>query len=243
MTAPGPSQGAPRFWVVTPRSDRAHRWLRLLESMGVSAASLDGLAALERSASAEKGGFALVDWDFLSHGPAPILRSLFSRTCGLTVAVFAQEESLFGPAVTQAMEAGAQDFFAASEADDRLAVRLRPHVEACCPRGTGPGVTESGGVRIDGAARGVWVRRPRKGWRPVEKLTRTEFDILELFLSAHGSILSRDFLMDRAWGARSGKVNLETVDKHVASLRKKLGPEGKRIVTVRGQGYRLENPY
>ena len=35
------------------------------------------------------------------------------------------------------------------------------------------------------------------------------------------------------------QLETRTVDVHIAKLRKKLGPQGKMITTVRGQGYRL----
>jgi len=47
--------------------------------------------------------------------------------------------------------------------------------------------------------------------------------------------------MEDIWRERSGHVNLETIDKHVETLRHKLGAYGKNIRTVYGTGYTYKN--
>ena len=72
-------------------------------------------------------------------------------------------------------------------------------------------------------------------------LTPKEFDLLRALVGAHGRVLSREFLLDRVWGyARAGEVESRTVDVHVRRLRVKLGAEGRRILTVKSVGYRLD---
>jgi DNA-binding response OmpR family regulator len=72
---------------------------------------------------------------------------------------------------------------------------------------------------------------------PLE-LTRTEFDLLHLFLRNPGRAFSRSYLLDTVWretyfpGDRS-------VDNAILRLRKKLGSLGDAIETVWGVGYRL----
>ena len=72
-------------------------------------------------------------------------------------------------------------------------------------------------------------------------LTPKEFDLLRALVDAHGRVLSREFLLDRVWGyARAGEVEARTVDVHVRRLRVKLGAEGRRILTIKSVGYRLD---
>ena len=72
-------------------------------------------------------------------------------------------------------------------------------------------------------------------------LTPKEFDLLRALVEARGRVLSREFLLDRVWGyARAGEIESRTVDVHVRRLRVKLGPEGRRILTVKSVGYRLD---
>jgi DNA-binding response OmpR family regulator len=72
-------------------------------------------------------------------------------------------------------------------------------------------------------------------------LTPKEFDLLRALVEARGRVLSREFLLDRVWGyASASEIESRTVDVHVRRLRVKLGPEGRRILTVKSVGYRLD---
>lgn len=72
-------------------------------------------------------------------------------------------------------------------------------------------------------------------------LTVKEFDLLCALLTANGRVLSRDQILERVWGyANAMDIESRTVDVHVRRLREKLGQEQKRIVTVKGIGYRFE---
>jgi len=74
--------------------------------------------------------------------------------------------------------------------------------------------------------------------KPVE-LSSTEFRLLTELMQAKGRVLTRDNLLDRAWG-RDCFVIPRTVDTHVRRLRSKLGAAGDYIETVRGVGYRFK---
>ena len=68
-------------------------------------------------------------------------------------------------------------------------------------------------------------------------LTPTEFKLL-YFLARHPDrVFSREKILDQVWG-HSVHVTDRTVDAHIYSLRKKLGPHGKLISSVIGEGYR-----
>jgi len=72
-------------------------------------------------------------------------------------------------------------------------------------------------------------------------LTPKEFDLLRALVEARGRVLAREFLLDRVWGyARASEIESRTVDVHVRRLRVKLGAEGRRILTVKSVGYRLD---
>ena len=72
-------------------------------------------------------------------------------------------------------------------------------------------------------------------------LTVKEFDLLHLLASNPGRVFSRAYLLDRLWGYEAAEGE-RTVDTHVYRLRLKLeGSEAaKRIVAVRGVGYKFE---
>ena len=71
------------------------------------------------------------------------------------------------------------------------------------------------------------------------ELTYKEYELLRLFLSNIGIVLTRDMIMGAVWDTEyAGETR--TVDMHVKTLRKKLGEAGNLIVTVRNVGYKLE---
>jgi two-component system, OmpR family, alkaline phosphatase synthesis response regulator PhoP len=72
-------------------------------------------------------------------------------------------------------------------------------------------------------------------------LTAKEMDLLKALVQAKGRVLSRDFLLERVWGYdRAVEIESRTVDVHIRRLREKLGVEARRIVTVKGTGYRFD---
>ncbi len=88
-------------------------------------------------------------------------------------------------------------------------------------------------LRIDPASRQVWVDE-----QPVV-LTAIEFDLLRTLAEHHGTVLSREQLLERVWGYDFyGEERV--VDVHIGHIRQKLG-KGRFIVTVRGVGYRFED--
>jgi DNA-binding response OmpR family regulator len=76
-----------------------------------------------------------------------------------------------------------------------------------------------------------------------EELSKLECDLLRHLVRSGGRIVSRDELLQRVWGRNPRRVTTRSVDMAVARLRKKLrdGEDGPaRLVTVRGEGYRLD---
>jgi len=75
----------------------------------------------------------------------------------------------------------------------------------------------------------------RCGGSPV-RLSPTQLRLLAALAQAEGRALSRHELLDQLGEAY---VDERTVDAHVKNLRRRLGPCGEQIETVRGVGYRL----
>jgi DNA-binding response OmpR family regulator len=80
----------------------------------------------------------------------------------------------------------------------------------------------------------------RRG-RSVEALTARELKLLQLFHAHAGEVLSRDRLLNEAWGYHYFGTT-RTLDQVIVQLRRKLGDDGgepRYLLTVHGVGYRL----
>jgi len=133
------------------------------------------------------------------------------------------------------LEIGADDYVVKPFSPKELLARVRAVLRRARPREAGSASLSAGGIVLDTGTYAVTV-----GADPVT-LTPKEFDLLRALLDARGRVLSREFLLDRVWGyARASEIESRTVDVHVRRLRAKLGDEGRRILTVKNVGYRLE---
>lgn len=77
-----------------------------------------------------------------------------------------------------------------------------------------------------------------KRGQPVS-LTLSEFGIIRRLLANRGKVMTRNQLLDDVQNDEAFIVD-RNIDVHIASLRKKLGPNFNWIETVRGVGYRLK---
>ncbi len=74
------------------------------------------------------------------------------------------------------------------------------------------------------------------------RLSNKEFDLLAELMRNRSAVLSRDLILTKVWGY-DYFVDKRTVDVHIRWLREKLEDDPskpRRIVTVRGVGYRFE---
>ena len=78
----------------------------------------------------------------------------------------------------------------------------------------------------------------KKGSQTIQ-VTLSEFGILKRLLSNKGKVLTRNQLLDDIHNDDAFVVD-RNIDVHIASLRKKLGPNFEGIETVRGVGYRFK---
>ncbi len=134
------------------------------------------------------------------------------------------------------LELGADDYvtkpFGVRELRARIAALLRRSQTASAERLLRIGETE---VDLDRA-------EVRRGGR-VTQLTPLEFKLLEVFARNRGRILSRDQLVEGAWGVNTF-VSERVVDNHIGNLRAKIEPDAdhpRYLQNVRGLGYRFDD--
>ncbi|MEO8552679.1 MAG: response regulator transcription factor, partial [Kofleriaceae bacterium] len=76
------------------------------------------------------------------------------------------------------------------------------------------------------------------------ELPSRAFAILKVFAKRPGEVVSRDVLLDEAWGYED-YPNTRTVDNHLVKLRRALEDEPDKprwLVTIHGAGYKLDVP-
>jgi DNA-binding response OmpR family regulator len=76
------------------------------------------------------------------------------------------------------------------------------------------------------------------------ELTRTEFELLAAMVAAPRRVWARDVLLRLVWG-EDWAADEHLVEVHVGNMRRKLGRAAgstSLIRTVRGVGYRMEEP-
>ncbi|GAA4072142.1 MULTISPECIES: response regulator transcription factor [Actinomadura] len=129
----------------------------------------------------------------------------------------------------EGLSIGADDYLAKPFAFVELIARVRAlGRRAAAPL---PPVLERAGITLDPARREV-----QRDGRTVD-LTRKEFAVLEVLLSADGAVVSSEQLLEKAWDEHIDPFT-NVVRVTMMTLRKKLG-DPPIIETVPGVGYRL----
>jgi two-component system response regulator MprA len=134
------------------------------------------------------------------------------------------------------LDAGADDYlvkpFALRELMARLRALLRRH---------GPPPDDSHALGYDDLTLDPGTYEAFRGTRPLT-LTRTEFQLLELFLRHPRQVLTRAVIFEHVWGYDFG-ANSNSLGVYIGYLRRKTeaGGEPRMLHTVRGVGYVLRS--
>jgi DNA-binding response OmpR family regulator len=136
------------------------------------------------------------------------------------------------------LEVGADDYVSKPYRLRELVARIRAALRRA-PRdqpGASATLLEVGDVRLDPESHEVFVRGD------LVTLPLKEFELLEVLLDHAGRVVTRDSLIDRVWGPYY-VGDTKTLDVHVKRLRSKIEEDPstpRRIVTIRGLGYKYE---
>jgi two-component system phosphate regulon response regulator PhoB len=134
------------------------------------------------------------------------------------------------------LDAGADDYLIKPFRLAELLARVRAHLRrvAAMPADEhGDEPLRAGDVVVDRAGRRAWAGDEELELRP------KEFELLALLAAHAGRAVTRERIMREVWHT-DWLGSTKTLDNHVLTLRRKLGPDV--ITTLRGVGYRLELP-
>jgi DNA-binding response OmpR family regulator len=126
---------------------------------------------------------------------------------------------------------GANFFLPKSTTPKKLMQRVRAALEGKPPRE----------MRVANLTLDTERRRLTRGTK-THNLTPKEFELLKLFMEHRDQVVSRQVLMKEVWDTEY-LGDTRTLDVHIRWLREKIEDNASRpvhLVTVRGQGYRLE---
>jgi two-component system response regulator MprA len=135
------------------------------------------------------------------------------------------------------LDAGADDYLVKPFALKELKARLRALLRRAEPAAEDDGqVLRFADLTLD---RGAW--EARRGARAME-LSRTEFQLLALFLEHPRQVLTRSQIFERVWGYDFGSSS-NSLGVYMGYLRRKTeeGGEPRLLHTVRGVGYVLKD--
>jgi two-component system, OmpR family, KDP operon response regulator KdpE len=135
-----------------------------------------------------------------------------------------------------ALDAGADDYVTKPFSGDELLARLRAQLRRASP--AGKPVLEVGDLRVDLEKRLVTM-----AGEPVA-LTPIEYDLLRLFASNEGKLLTHPAILRAIWGL-AYREESNYLHVYVSHLRRKIEPDSTRpryLLTQPGVGYRLVAP-
>jgi len=191
----------------------------------------DGADALAQH-SATPADAIVLDLLMPEVGGLEVCRSLRRRSDPVPVLVVTARDAVDDR--IEGLDAGADDYLVKPFAIEELRARVRALLRRT---GAGDDALRFGDLSLDTATREVY-----RGERRMQ-LTRTEFNLLELFMRNPRQVLTRSQIYERVWGYDFGPAS-NALRVYVGYLRRKLDDAGARplIHTVRGVGYALREP-
>lgn len=133
------------------------------------------------------------------------------------------------------LDAGADDYLAKPYALDELLARIRALLRRGQP------IADADELAYEDLTLNMATRIVRRAGERID-LTKTEFDLLELFMMNPEIVLERDTIYDRIWGF-DFETSSNSLDVYIGYLRRKTEAGGapRLVHTVRGVGYSLRS--
>lgn len=190
----------------------------------------------EARAAAGEADLIILDLVLPDGNGLDFLRALRSRSDVPVIVLTSRDEETDR---VVGLEVGADDYVLKPFSPREVTARVRAVLRRSAARAEPPEETalSAGTLSADPRTRKAAVGKSELA------LSRTEFNLLAVFLRSPGRVFERSQLLDAVWGS-DVVVGDRTVDVHVKALRRKIeeaGGDPRVLETVRGVGYRLRD--
>ena len=159
-----------------------------------------------------------------------VLKSLRSSGCRAPILMLTARDSLEDR--VKGLDLGADDYLLKPFEPAELGARLRALLRR--PASDPSPLIRVGNLEIDRSRCVIWVSGEQIDLR------RREWVLLERLVVRVGKVVSKDRLAAEVFGFDEA-VAPNAIEVYIARLRRKLGPQGPAIRTMRGLGYVMEN--
>jgi DNA-binding response OmpR family regulator len=192
----------------------------------------DGITATQR---ARDGAFDLIVLDVMLPGRDGFDVCREVRRRGIRTPILMLTARTHEAEKVLALELGADDYVTKPFGTRELRARLK----ALLRRAAAPSqwdIVRFGEVEVD------FGRGELRRAGVTMELTPLEFKLLDVFIRSRGRVISRESLLEQAWGPQTF-ASARIVDNHIANLRRKIEPDPgapRYLLNVRGLGYRFD---
>ena len=222
-----------RILIVEDDAAIAGSLARFLQSEGFAVQTAAGQTEALAAIGTAEFDLVLLDVGLRDGNGFSVCSAVKQRGAGAVIFLSASGDEI---SVVTGLELGADDYIAKPFRPRELVSRIRSVLRRT---GRSTSVLTAGAVRVDTDRAAV-----TKNGQEVF-LSALEYRLLLVFLNHRGQTLSRAKLLEEIWDVAGDYVNDNTLTVYIKRLRDKLEDDPQEptlIRTVRGVGYRLEEP-
>ena len=193
--------------------------------------SADGLSALDKVATWEPD-LVILDLGLPDIDGVEVIRRLRGWTQVPVIVLSARDGRTDK---VDALDLGADDYVNKPFAIEELLARSRATLRRTKPQPLSEPILTFGDLEVD-----LERTQARRDGKPL-RLTRTEWALLEAFVTNPGKLLTHQWLLRRVWGQGYTLDQSHYLRIYVRQLRRKLGDDvasPRYVATERGMGYR-----